>query len=124
MKYRNKIILIGKYKFTKAYKCLATWGHSTAASATIIQSISLISLRLAFIGTPCPFLCCHIDEIITDPANIILSFSNWNVDTTHSPHSKNVPEPKTLPSTISFQSVYPADVIVDPKSNGKVDGYI
>jgi len=124
MRYKNTPILIGKYDFIKAYKRLTMWGQSSVASASIIQDISFISLCLILRGTPCPLIWCPIAEIITDFSNTILFCSNWNVETTHNPHSKNIPEPKNLPDNIPFQPADPADVLVNPIINRKSGGYI
>ena len=117
-------ILIGKYDFTSAYKRLTMWGHSAAASSTVIDDIGLISLRLTFGGSPCPFLWCPMAEIITDLSNDILTCDDWNIDSLHSPHMPKIPEPTILDSSIPFQPALQADVNVPPTSTGKVDGYI
>ena len=120
----TKIILIGKYDFTSAYRRLTFWGHSAAASSSIIDDIGLISLRLTFGGSPCPFLWCPIAETITDLANDILEYEDWDVETTHSPHISKIPEPLILNDDIPFSPAFQADVHVPPLPHGKVDGYI
>ena len=47
-------ILIGKFDIKSAYRRLHLWGHSAAASSTIVDDIAQISLRLTFGGSPCP----------------------------------------------------------------------
>ena len=68
----TKSILVSKYTFTSAYRCITLGGHSAAASFFIISNSVLISLRLTFGDTLCPFLWCPIAETITDLANDIL----------------------------------------------------
>ena len=120
----NTAILIGKYDFKAAYKRLTLWGHSAAACSTVIDDIGLISLRLTFGGSPCPFKWCPMAEIITDLANDLLDCDDWDVAEIHSPHFNSIPEPKILPDSIPFGTALTADVYVHPKLYGKVDGHI
>jgi len=122
--FPSTIILIGKYDFTSAYIHFTLWGHSAAATSSIIDDIGLISLQLTFGGSLCPFLWCLIAETLTDLANNILNCSGWDVDNLHSPNHSKTHEPTTKDSSIPFGQVYPDDVHIPPLTSGKVDGYI
>ena len=117
-------ILIGKYDFKSAYRRLTTWGHTSAASTTIIDGIAYISLRLTFGGSPCPPLWCSISELITDLANDILECKEWDPSSTHSPHHTKVPSPKLLMATEAFGKARPSDVNIPLRTCGKVDCFI
>ena len=122
--YPHHHIIIGKYEFLGAYRCLTMWGHSTATSCTTIDDLAFLSLRLTFGCSPCPFLWCPVTEAITEITNDILSCKDWDQFEVHSPLTDKSPQVKYLPDSVPFVKSLPPDVNVPPIKHGKVDGYI
>ena len=123
-KYPNIAILIGKFDIKAAYRRLHLWGHSAAASSTVVNNIGYISLRLTFGGSPCPPLWCEVSELATDLANDLLECEDWDYNKVHSIHQKKIPKTSVLKEDIPFGQAKQADVAVPPQKCGKIDSYV
>jgi hypothetical protein len=122
--YPNKRLLAMKVDYKSAYR-RCHLNHETAVQ-TITQlpedNLAIISLRLTFGGSPCPYEWGVISESICDLANALLHDDNWDPTTLSAP--TKVPPTSLLDDNIPFgigreQIV---DIPVDPR--GCMDCYI
>ncbi len=102
--------------------------HFMTALKTVTQLpdnlIVIITLRLTFDGTPCPFEWGIILETVCDLANELLKYKDWEPLDLHASAQKNIPPRKYLDDDIPFAigCGLIVDIPIDPQ--GYADVYI
>jgi len=122
-----------KINFKSAYRRANNWGYLAAMSLSTVDvdpeldsssTLGLVSWRLIFGGSHCPYSWCLISEVICDLANDIFECSNRYFSKIQSPISKLVPDLQQISSSTPLGQALPADVIVPLTSSGKADIHI
>lgn len=89
---------------------------------TVASGIALLSFRLNFGGSFCPFNWCVLIEIITDLANDLLRCKGWDPNVLNSLHAetKRKLTPSLLDDSIPITKAKEADVIVPSHPGGNL----
>ena len=116
-KYPTTRIYATKIDFKSAFRRLHMSSNTAKQSCTQLphEELALMSLRLTFGGTPCPFEWGVISETICDLATALLLDENWNPDDLHAPNQNDFPTPIFLPDDIPFEQG--RELIVDVSIN-------
>jgi hypothetical protein len=125
-KYPTTRIYATKIDFKSAFRRLHMSSNTAKQSCTQLphEELALMSLRLTFGGTPCPFEWGVISETICDLATALLLDENWNPDDLHAPNQIDFPTPIFLPDDIPFEQGRELIVDVSISERGTHDIFI
>ncbi len=102
--YLNQRIPAAKINYKLAYRQGLL--HSTTALQTATQlpddNLVIITLRLTFGGTPCPFEWGIMSETICDLANELLKCDDWDPHTLHASVQADIPKRDCLKDNVPF----------------------
>lgn len=117
-------IIISKVDIKAAYHRCTQRRDLASMSITSIDDFAVMILREPFGGAVCPFSFTDIvSEPTTDLGNDLLN-SDWNDLVLYSPHIHTLDPPVLHDSTVPYGKALPANVVVPPSINGKMDDFI
>ena len=125
-RFPGRKILATKIDYKSAYRRGILHFATALKTATQLpdDAAALITLRLTFGGTPCPFEWGVISETICNLANELVQCDDWDPANLHASVQNDIPLPQFLDDNIPFAEGREliVDIPVDPR--GKVDVYI
>jgi hypothetical protein len=122
--YPDLPILIVKYDYSDAYRCIAHSGSAAAQSIIVFAGIAYIALRLTFGGSPNPPTWCAFSKMVTDLSNEIPLCTDWDHDTLRSPAQPETPSPIMLPSTVPIATARPIAFHIPTTVTARTDSFI
>jgi hypothetical protein len=117
-------ILGGKLDFKSAYRRINLQGDIAAQCSIMFGEFALPSLRLTFVGSPCPNEFCAFSELCADLVNDLLHAPDWNPDQLKSPHSNLLQNPVILDDALTFAPAKESDVEIPNDDWGRVEDFI
>ena len=117
-------ILIQKIDWKSAYRRIHMNWETSIQCCSTYNDFALIPLRAVFGGSPCPSEWSIISETTTDIANFLLSNTNWDATTTHSPHQHLIPPEIILDASNEFKPALPMLLQFPETNKAKADVYI
>jgi hypothetical protein len=121
----GRSIIISKYDYNNAYRCIAHSAEAAAQTVAILDKTAYLSLRLTFGGSPNPPTWCMFLELVTDLANELGECMEWNPETAFSAAQQSVPAPKRLPPfSVPWAEAKPLALLVPYTEGGRVGGFI
>jgi hypothetical protein len=123
--YPNQRILIAKYEYSDAYRCMVHAGSAAAQSTPVFDKVAYIVLCLTFGGSPNPPTWCLFSEMVTNLANEIAICNKCDLATLRSPAQPitSVPKLDNADGSI-FAKAHATAVAVPVTSTIKTDGFI
>ena len=125
-KFPTDRILISKFDWSSAYRCVHGDGDVAARNITIDPSNSFahLNLRLTFGASANPAEFSIVSEIGTDFCNDLADFDEWQPDLCQSPLQEGIGGPKYLPEEVPLVAACELAVSVPPRPHGFHDSYL
>ena len=121
-------IFISRVDWKSAYRHQHYNGHTATKSLTQVVfnglTFLLMALWLTFGGKSCLNEWSSISEYVTDLANDILTYTEWDTQQIYAPDQSVFPPPKPHPNNISYAQSKPTIVAISNEDKGKNDVYI
>jgi hypothetical protein len=122
--YPNKWIFVAKYNYSDAYRRMNHAASAATQSIAVFGGVAYIALRLTFGGSPNPPTWCLFSELVTNLANEISLYVEWDSETLQSPAQPEMPEPSTEPDNVPIAPARPLAVQIPVGSTARTDGFI
>ena len=124
MAYPNMIISASKIDLKATHQRTRLCGFIADMLLTIVSTCSLLSLRLPFGGSYCPFWWCVVSKITRDVDNALLRCMCWKPESVDFRNKSKMQSQKIDKDSRPLVADLPVDVLVDPDHRRKIFYYI